>query len=212
MRAVNEGKHPRAMTKHSRYKCHTTQEAIKINKCAGDFTKCSESQENKEGRRRKKDSKTLYRPFSYKVNSTISQAVEVEIASSRSNGSMGRETLGQVASSVVGLGVIETLVQGLEEEHAVAALDTDGIEKSFAQASVNVHVAYDDRRGKQDNEEDQHDEVEDGETNHTSLTQLGLLQRVDGGTDLATVSMLLEAMLWVRKNWAKHTWGAARTE
>ena len=47
MRAVNEGKPLKAMTKHSRYKCHTTQEAIKI-KCAGDFTKqCSESQENK---------------------------------------------------------------------------------------------------------------------------------------------------------------------
>lgn len=104
---------------------------------------------------------------------------------------MGRETLGQVATGVVGLGVIKTLVKGLEKEHAVTLLDTNGIIQGTAQAGVNVHVAHDDGRSEEDNKEDQHDEVENGETNHTSLAQLGLLQRVDRGTDLATMSMML---------------------
>lgn len=104
---------------------------------------------------------------------------------------MGRETLRQVATSVVGLGVIKTMVKGLEKEHAVALLDTNGIEQGMTQAGVNVHVAHDDGRSEKNNEEDQHDEVENGETNHTSLAQLGLLQRVDRGTDLATMGTML---------------------
>lgn len=88
---------------------------------------------------------------------------------------MGREALGQEASGVVGLGVVKTLVQRLKEIHAVAILDTDGIVKGEAQALVDVHVAHNNGRGEENNEEDQHDEVENGETNHTSLAQLGLL-------------------------------------
>lgn len=124
---------------------------------------------------------------------------------------MGREALGQEASGVVGLGVVKTLVQRLEEIHAVAILDTDRIVQGEAQALVDVHVAHNNGRGEENNEEDQHDEVENGETDHTSLAQLGLLQRVDRRPDLATASTTLEAIHGIRGT-TKHTWGAAKTE
>lgn len=137
--------------------------------------------------------------------------MEVEVTSGGGNDSMGRETLGQEASSVIGLGVVKTLVQRLKQIHAVATLDTNGIVKGLAQALVDVHVAHNDGRGEENNEEDQHDEVENRETDHTSLAQLGLLQRVDRRPDLATASTTLEAIHGIRGT-KKHTWGAAKTE
>lgn len=66
---------------------------------------------------------------------------------------MGRETLGEMATGIVGLGVVETLVEGLEEVHAIAALDTNRIVKGFAQAHIKVHVAHNDGCGDENDEE-----------------------------------------------------------
>lgn len=64
---------------------------------------------------------------------------------------MGRETLGQVATGVVGLGVVQTLIKGLEEVHAVTRLDTNGIIEGAAQAGVDIHIAHNNWRGNQNN-------------------------------------------------------------
>jgi hypothetical protein len=66
---------------------------------------------------------------------------------------MGRETLGKMATGIVGLGVIETLVEGLEEEHAVSVLDTNSVVESEAQALIEVHVAHNDRCGDENDKE-----------------------------------------------------------
>lgn len=56
---------------------------------------------------------------------------------------------------------------------------------------VGWHVlASHNRASNQSDENDEKGEVEDGVTNHTSASKLGLLHRVDGRSDLATVLRL----------------------
>ena len=45
--------------------------------------------------------------------------------------------------------------------------------------------------GDEGNEDHQHDEVEDRETDHSSLSKLGLLERIDRRTDLTTIYSLV---------------------
>jgi len=49
-------------------------------------------------------------------------------------------------------------------------------------------LANNDRPDNQDEEQDEHGKVGDGETYDSSLAKLGLLERVDWGTDLTTAS------------------------
>lgn len=100
-----------------------------------------------------------------------------------------RIALGQVAASVVGLGVVETTVHGLEKEHGVGCArrrEADSAPQAFADCLVHTQSLDNQGTRDEDDENDQHDEIENGETDDTSLPELGLLKGVDGWTDLTT--------------------------
>lgn len=114
----------------------------------------------------------MYKPFSYReAQGLLNHAMEVEVT-----GGWGRRvdrrlvTLWQVTASVVRLCVVQASVQRLKKTKATR-LDTDGIVKCVPNAIADGRqVANDERRGNQDNENNQHDEVENGETNNPSLS------------------------------------------
>lgn len=51
------------------------------------------------------------------------------------------------------------------------------------------------RTNDEGNENDEHDKVEDGEADDSSLAKLRLLQRIDRGTNLSTMEILVQRRL-----------------
>lgn len=93
--------------------------------------------------------------------------------------------LRQVTSGVPALGVVQALVERLQKCNAILTIHTDGVPEGLPDTLVDaVHVADDERSREQDDEKHKHDEVENGETNDTSLAELRLLEGVDRRTDL----------------------------
>lgn len=104
---------------------------------------------------------------------------------------MRAEPMRKIAAGVVGLSIVLSLVQGLEKTmHDVTlASDTYLGPESVLQDTIQCsRVMNDNRPSDQNHEQEQHAKVQDGETNNPSLSQFGLLQRVDRGTDLTTKS------------------------
>lgn len=132
----------------------------------------------------------MYKPFSYReARGLLNHAVEIVVTSRWGHNGMRGETVGQVASSVVRLGVVQALVEWLQKRNGSPLLDTDRVPESHPDSLVDAgHVANDKWRSEQNDEENEHEEVEDGETNHPSLAKLRLLERVDRRTDLTTAN------------------------
>lgn len=69
------------------------------------------------------------------------------------------------------------MVQGLEKSNITLLLNTDCTPEGVLEEAVqHLGVAQNDGGGDDYNKNDEHDEVENGETNNTSLAQLGLLE------------------------------------
>lgn len=148
----------------------------------------------------------MYKPFSYnEAGSFLNHALELPVSTCRGHTMSRGPAVGQMASSVVAPGIIQALVERLQECNA-AGFDTDGIPEGLADSLVNaIQIANDEGSREENDEEDKHNEVKNGETNHPSLAKLRLLERVDRGTNLATV------IVGISKQQITETWVRRRT-
>lgn len=125
--------------------------------------------------------------------------MEIEVSSRRGNTVSRGPALRQVASGIPALGVVQTLVKRLQEGNTTRAIDTDSTPKGLPDTLADAcHVTNDERSREQDDKQGKHEEVEDRVANNTSLAKLRLLQGVNRGTNLATVTGLVTDISDVR--------------
>lgn len=86
---------------------------------------------------------------------------------------------------LIAVGVVLAISSGLEKRAV------QNLQAGQTLQTVAKHGAHDRRSDHDDQEDDQQEEVEDGVAHHSSLAELGLLQRVDGRADLTAAIMLV---------------------